>query len=141
MAKKKPKKRKPVRAYTSATDIDPATGEDRRADAVTVAWMLAMLATAAADVLSAALFGFLPMFFEQTEGSELSPLVLARLVLLIAAVTGAVCVTLTPAVYRFRNEPPPIQITVFGLIASILPIFVLFWTAISTPSGDWNFMR
>lgn len=132
MAKKnKQKKRRPERAET-AMEIDPATGEDRRAAAVTVAWMLTMLATTVADLLAVTMFVAMPLLFAQAaEEGGMSPLVFPRLLLLIAALTGAACVSLTPFVYRFRRVPPPPAITAFGLVASISPVVALFLTSIS----------
>ena len=60
----------------------------------------------------------------------MSPLVFPRLLLLVGALTGAVCVTLTPLVYRFRRNPPPAAVTAFGLVISIAPVVGLFWMAI-----------
>lgn len=132
MAKKpKTNKRKP-RHDAAALEIDPVTGEDRRAEAVTVAWMLSMLATTAADVMAMAMFAFLPLIFAEAGGEEgMSPLVFPRLLLLIAACTGTVCVILTPLVYRFRRVPPPPVVTLFGLIVGIAPVVGLFWMSVS----------
>ncbi len=132
MAKKPKRKQTKPRTESIALEIDPLTGEDRRAEAVTVAWMLSMLATTIADVLAVLMFAFLPLLFAEA-GKEggMSPLVFPRLLLLIAALTGAVCVTLTPFVYRFRRVPPPPAITAYGLVASIAPVVGLFWMAIS----------
>jgi hypothetical protein len=127
---KKQKRKKIIakRAQRSETEINPETGEDRRAEAVTVAWMLSMLAATGADLLSAGAYLVLPRLYAQAaQDPGMSPLVFPRLLLLIAAVTGAACVALTPAVYRFRNEPPPLQITIFGLVVSIGPVLALFW--------------
>lgn len=132
MAKKSKNKKRRPKTEEIAMEIDPATGEGRRAEAVTVAWMLTMLATTAADVLAALMFTLLPLLFaEAGKEAGMSPLVFPRLLLLIAALTGTVCVMLTPFVYRFRRVPPPPSITAYGLIASIAPVVGLFWMAIS----------
>ena len=128
MAKKQKRKNKaPKRTVRSETEINPATGEDRRGEAVTVAWMLSMLAATGADVLAAGAFAIVPRIYAQAaQDPGMSPLVFPRMLLLVAAVTGTVCVCLTPAVYKYRNEPPPLPITIFGLIASITPVIALF---------------
>jgi hypothetical protein len=124
---KNPNKQKPKQhRELGATEINPATGEDRRGEAVTVAWMLTMLATTAANVLALVASLVMPTLVAKAESPGLA-LLLPRILLFIAAVTGAVCVVLTPLVYRFRRTPPPEAITAFGLIISILPVLILFW--------------
>jgi hypothetical protein len=88
-----------------------------------------MLATTAGDVL--ALLGFLimPTIALRAEKPELA-LALPPLLLAVAAITGIVCVLLTPVVYRFRRVPPPPQVTGFGLVVSVLPVLVLLWRAV-----------
>jgi hypothetical protein len=125
--KSKPKPRKP-RPELIATERDSQTGEDRRGDAVTVGWMLAMMATAAGDVLALLAAIIMPTIALQAEKPGLA-LALPQLLLFVAAVTGIVCVLLTPVVYKFRRVPPPPQITGFGLVVSVLPVLALFWRA------------
>lgn len=132
MAKaKKSKPKKTIRTQNLASEVNPSTGEDRRAEAVTVAWMLTMLATTVADALSALMFAVLPALFAEAGQAEgMSPLVFPRLLLLIAAFTGAACVCLTPFVYRFRRTPPPPSISAFGMVISIVPVVALFWMSL-----------
>jgi hypothetical protein len=132
VAKKNKKSKKLKRATSDKVEIDPVTGEDRRAEATTVAWMLTMLATTAADALALAAWLIFPLLFDMTEeDAHMAVLVFPRLLLLIAALTGAACVALTPMVYRFRRVAPPPAITVFGLVASIAPVVILFWLSVS----------
>lgn len=128
MAKKPKKQKSKPRQDLGATEINPDTGEDRRGEAATVAWMLTMLATTASNALALVAALIVPTLVANTEQPGLAPL-LPRLLLFIAAVTGAVCVVLTPLVYRFRRTPPPEAITAFGLIISVLPVLILFWQA------------
>jgi hypothetical protein len=127
VAKKSKPKTKPV-ASVAAKERDPATGEDPRGDAISVAWMLTMMATAGADVLSLVAHVIMPPLVAGADKPGLAP-VLPRMLLLIAAMCGVVCLLMTPAVYHFRRSPPPLAITVFGAVASILPVLVLFWLA------------
>lgn len=128
MAKKPKKQKSKPRPELAATEINPATGEDRRGEAVTVAWMLTMLATTASNALALVTALIMPALAANAERPGLA-LLLPRILLFIAAVTGAVCVVLTPLVYRFRRTPPPEAITAFGLIISVLPVLILFWQA------------
>lgn len=78
-----------------------------------------MLATLLAEVLSLA-FGVLAWV-----SAAPTPLFLAHLMLLVAAVTGLICLLLIPAVLRLRETPPPLAITRFAVVVSVLPIVVL----------------
>jgi hypothetical protein len=118
------KKKQPKAApYDSTADLP---GRDTRGDTITVGWMLTMLATTAADLLALVAFVIMPRLAAQAEEPGLT-LALPRLLLFIAAIAGLVCITLTPAVYRFRDDPPPQPITIFGLVVSAAPMIALFW--------------
>ncbi len=103
------------------------TPEDRRAEAVTVAWMLAALFAFLAEVvglLARIVMSALP------ERDELSPwLALPILATSIAWVAGIVALLLTPLVYRFRKTPPPELITLFVVLVGLAPpvILLLQW--------------
>jgi hypothetical protein len=125
MAKKtKPKPKKS--AQRGVYEVEQANAIEQRGEAITVAWMLTMLATTGADVLLAlAAIVFAPMA-KQAEDPRLAP-ILPQVMLLIASICGIVCLLLTPVVYRFRHDPPPLAITVFGVIASIVPLLIVAW--------------
>ncbi len=112
MSRKKKSKKRPAR--TSA----PA--ESRSAEAATVFWMTSLLATVLAE--GAGLTARLVMVLVE----PFEPLaMLSNLLLLIAAVTGLLCLVMTPVVLRVREVPPPTAITRFAVAASILPIATL----------------
>jgi hypothetical protein len=54
---------------------------------------------------------------------------LSGLMIVIAAVTGLLCLVLTVAVYRVRRDPPPLAITVAAVIVGVLPLTLLFLLA------------
>jgi hypothetical protein len=122
--KKTPRKEIPV------GDVDPVTGEDKRGEAATVGWMLAMMATTAGNVLAAAAALIMPAILPRAEQPGLA-MVLPQLLLFVAACTGIVVLLLTPVVYKFRRVPPPPPITAFGIVVSVLPVLFLCWRAIS----------
>jgi hypothetical protein len=97
-----------------------APAESRSADAATVFWVTSLLATVLAEAagLAARLVIVLIEPFEPIA-------LLSNLLLLIAAVTGAICLGMTPVVLRVREVPPPPAITRFAVAASILPIATL----------------
>jgi hypothetical protein len=127
---KKPKKNVP-RKEIPVGDVNPATGEDKRGDTVTVGWMLAMLATTAGDILAVIAALVMPQVALSAEKPELA-LALPNLLLFVAASTGIVVMLLTPVVYKFRRTPPPPQITGFGFIVSLLPLLALLWRAMGS---------
>ena len=83
--------------------------------------MLTIIATLGAEVvggLSLVVTGSL-----NADAETRSPL--PGLMLLIAVVTGFICLLLTPLVYRFRRTPPPAAIQYVAVTASVLPILVV----------------
>lgn len=85
--------------------------EDRRSLAVTVAWMMATLATAAALLLFAlarAWTASLPSPPERPHPLTSLPGVL----LFTAVVTSSLVLILVPVVYRVRSAAPPLAITI-----------------------------
>jgi hypothetical protein len=114
---KKPAKRslpKPLPASASA--------ENRSGEAVTVAWTLSFLATAGSDILALVLW-LLGRLWPGAAVEQAGPwLMLPLLALFVAAVSGLVCLVLTPIVYRLRQVPPPRAVTVFALVVSGIPL-------------------
>ena len=93
--------------------------EDRRAEAVTVAWMISTVATAVGIAVSAVvLWTAQPPEDSQSPGLLAS---LAPLMLFSATITGLVALCLTPLVYFFRRHPPPLLITVCAVGIAIAP--------------------
>lgn len=93
--------------------------EDRRSEAVTVAWTLSIIATLGAEIVGGV---SLIATANWNAGETRSPL--PALMLFIAFVTGVVCLLLTPLVHRFRRTPPPAPIRYVAVTASVLPILV-----------------
>jgi hypothetical protein len=111
---------KPKRRHHSR---EKRPAEDRRAEAVTVAWMLCTVATALA--MTASLVGVW-LVGPPATGAAASPLsILTPLMLFVAAVTGFVAFCLTPLVYFFRRVPPPLMITVVAVAIAISPLIAL----------------
>ena len=94
--------------------------EDRRAEAVTVAWMLTMVATLGAQVVGAGVLVLLRFMADPPQSLQAFP----GLMLFTAAITGLICILLTPLVYRFRRVPPPPGITTLAVTVSLLPLVI-----------------
>lgn len=101
--------------------VDLST-EDRAAEAATVAWTLAFMAATLAD-LAALVLWLLGRFWP---GAEAQPsatwLFMPMLAVFIAAISGLVCLVLTPVVYRLRRISLPPAITLFAVIVSGIPL-------------------
>jgi len=104
--------------------------ESRAADAVTVAWMLTLTATLLAELVAAAGWMFLRIVGWEPE--KAGPIAaLPELLLVIAALTGAVCVLLVPVTYKVRQQPPPLPISVAAVVIGLAPWLVIAVLAFS----------
>mgnify|MGYP003578991716 CR=1 FL=1 len=102
----------------------PDEQESRAAVALTVAWMLTCMSTAAGMLLVLAL-RLLMLAFPAAAGG-IHPLSrIAGVLLFVALATGSVCLLLTPLVYRVRLVAPPRAITVGAVLIGFAPL-VLF---------------
>lgn len=97
------------------------TAEDQRAEAVTVVWMLCIVATLMGDLFG---FGghFLLRLISEPAAAPEAVRALPGVMLFTALMTGLISVVLTPFVYRFRRSPPPAAITVFAITVATLPL-------------------
>lgn len=96
--------------------------ETRTAEAVTVAWMLALLATGAAE--TAGLMTRVLLWHAEGIG-RLRVQSLSAALLGIAVVAGLVTVGLTPLTLKLRRSAPPRVIVVIALVAGLLPLVTL----------------
>ena len=119
MAKKK--KPKPVTEYRPNIEL-----EDRRAVAITVAWMLATLSCTVASLCW--LIAWFVAWRLKPPGED-SPLALIPNSLwFISLVTGVLALILMPAAYRWRQVPPPRAIAIYSVAIGLVPIVGLFVT-------------
>lgn len=127
MAKKK--KKRPQPSPRAATPISmPSDGESRQSVAVTVAWMLSLLVTLAAEVIAIPAT-IIAKANPQAIGEGLTTAHIADLFLFLSLVTGLVTAALVPLVYRVRAIPPPQSIAITALVAAAVPpiTMVLRW--------------
>lgn len=118
--------KKPTRRASPkpARDITP-NRESSAAEAATVAWTLAFMAASLADLAALALW-LLGRFWPGAENqADATWLFMPILALFIAAVSGLVCLILTPVVYRVRRASPPPSITLFAVVSSGIPLGIL----------------
>jgi hypothetical protein len=100
-------------------------GEESRASvAVTVAWMLTLFISGVALVIALVCL-LVAQRAALSQEAMRNVRVLSNLMILIAALTGLLCLVLTVTVYRVRRDPPPIAITVAAVVLSVLPLALL----------------
>ena len=109
------RKRRPPEGSSHSTE-EPRSGE-----ALTVFWMLTLVATLAAEGIAAAtaLVALSGGAFEEESPSLLA--VLPGVMYFTSLATGALCLILTPLVLRVLREPPPRSIVWTAGIAGAAP--------------------
>lgn len=127
MPKKKKNRSKPS-ARAPARVLQPTDGESRQSVAVTVAWMLSLLVTLAAELIAIPAT-ILVKVNPQPAVKGISTANVADLFLFLALVTGLITVAMVPLVNRVRDVPPPRSVTIAALIAGAIPpiTIVLRW--------------
>jgi hypothetical protein len=107
-----------------------AAEEDRASVTITVVWMLSALVTTVA--VAVVLVGELLLwrFPPETKASRPFEFV-PSLFLLIALITGIMCLTLMPVVYRVRRDPPPRSIAIGAVVVCLLPLAIIAWQSFS----------
>jgi hypothetical protein len=94
--------------------------EERRAEVATVAWMLCALFTFCAEGVGlVARIGL--AYAGEAEPRPAAWSVLPDVTLVMALVTGALCLVLTGVVHRLRKTPPPLAITVVTVLLGLTP--------------------
>ena len=90
-------------------------GEDQRAEAVTVAWTLAMLAALLFQVAAVV------AWFASGRNQPPADINLSALLLFTAIVAGLVCLILLPIAHYVRRRRPPLAISIFAAVGSPSP--------------------
>lgn len=98
--------------------------ESRSTDAVTVAWMLATLATLAAQVIAALSLAYLA-FQEKPAESPLFLRIAPGIMLSVAALTGVITLALMAATLQLRRSPTPRAIILGSALIAVCPWVVL----------------
>ncbi len=116
-----------VKAQVKAKTGRPAsrdTGEDRRADAVTVIWMLTGVATLAAVSVAIAATILTNVFGDP---EKLTPLakVLPGWFLFCGMTTGALCLALTPVAWYVRKTKPPRSVMITAVVIGLVPFVTI----------------
>jgi hypothetical protein len=93
--------------------------ETRAAEALTVFWMLATLATGLAQAGAAVL-----VLIDYLAGSLQGLADLAKLAIFMALVTGVVALVCLPLVLRQRRTPPPRAVLIAAIVITAFPVAI-----------------
>ncbi len=97
--------------------------EDRRTEAITVAWMLSTMVTLGAVGLAGCVWLALPLLADQAEGIGTIGLI-PRMLLFVATVTGTVSFIMMACAIRLRRVPPPRAIIIASAAICCCPFGV-----------------
>ena len=103
---------------------EPDQQESRAAVAVTIAWMLTCMSTAA-GILVVLTLTLLMVVFPVAAGGRHPLERIADVLLFLALVTGIVCLALTVLAHRTRQIAPPRAITIAAVVIGFLPIVTI----------------
>jgi hypothetical protein len=98
--------------------------ETRSAVALTVAWMLSCMSTAAGMFVVVA-FRLLMLAFPVPVGAQHPFGRIASVLLFAALITGVLCLALTPLAHRVRATRPPRSVTMGAVLIGLSPIVLL----------------
>jgi hypothetical protein len=103
---------------------DKPPQESRAAEAVTVFWMLTMMATLGAELVSLVSYALIARA-EDPATLPLALRMLPGLLQMTALVTGLLCLLLTPVAYKLRRVPPPGGVLVIAVAVGAFPLVTL----------------
>ena len=115
--KNKPPKGKPGPRPSPADDQRPAV-------AVTVAWMLTTICSAAAQLLTLVMW-LVARSAGIPEGRPNALAVIPDVMLMVAFLTGLLALILTPITLRTRRSPPPRAITIAAVLVGLSPLVII----------------
>jgi hypothetical protein len=114
-------KRKAKKSGRDSLDADKFPKETRAAEVVTVAWMMAALSASLGTVLATAAYGWL-LFTVELGKIDAKMVGIPFLFFFIAAITGVICLLLTPLALKLRRAPPPLAVTLFAVFFGVAPL-------------------
>ena len=113
-------KNKQKRKQLAKQRLTPRPEETRAADAITVFWMVCLLATLAAEIAYAVMF-----FVNRSETESATIAALSNAMFLVALLCGIATLIATPVTWNVRNVAPPKKIVAFAVCVASLPILTL----------------
>ncbi|MDG2384020.1 MAG: hypothetical protein P8N76_20275 [Pirellulaceae bacterium] len=111
---------RPKKGQRKAPQPSPADLESRTAVAATVAWMLALMSTIAAECS-----GIFVRILLMTNDASDRLRVLSTTLLLVAFLSGTITLILTPVASRLRRTAPPRSIVIIAYIMGIVPLITI----------------
>jgi len=120
------KKKSKHQAPSSAGEMIRAQ-ESNAANALTVGWMLAVMAVTAADIAAGLTYAM--RLFGNPPGGLI---MFSNVCLFVGMILGLVAIGLVPVVLRMRKYPPPQSVVAFAIIVGAAPILAVIAQMIST---------
>lgn len=120
MAANRRKKKKDRNSTQSVDKSAKMPEENPSSDALTVAWVTAVIAVVLCDLGAAAAYGWIAW-----RGVVDRVFVLAELLVAAGAIVGIVALAIIPFLYRVRRTPPPTGVTVFAVCAAVAPLLAI----------------
>ena len=101
--------------------------ESRMAEAITVCWMMSTMAGLAAQLVAIVTKGWMIATNVSPPERGAVPGIYRWLMvmLFVATIAGLVNLTCIPAVYRLRNQPPPMAITFVACLIGLAPLVIV----------------
>lgn len=113
----------------AAPRTPPDVGESHAAVALTVAWMLTFMSTAAGLGVA---FALRLLAATLAAGNQPPLLTISGVLLMVALLTGILCLLFTGLAFRIRRTPPPRSIAIAAVLVGLAPIAALVAAIFST---------
>jgi len=109
-----------TRRQKQVRHVEHGTGENRTADAATVAWTVSVTTVFLCNIAAVAAH-----FYSQANPQLSGARMLSQLLLFSAAAIGLLSLMLLPAVFRLRRTPPPTGFLAFAVCSALAPILAV----------------
>jgi hypothetical protein len=114
------KKRRKVRQKNALSQASREPAESRASEAMTIAWTVSVTSVFVADLIFIAAH-----LYSRSDPSAKSAKVLEAIMLVSAAMMGAISLALLPVAWRTRRLKPPQSYVFFATLVAAAPIIAL----------------
>jgi len=109
-----------VRRKKRRAEVPAAPTESRAAEAVTIAWTVSVTSVFVADVMV-----IVAHLYSRLHPEARSARILEAIMLLAAALMGAISLSLLPVVWRIQRSKPPRGFITFAILVATAPLVAL----------------
>ena len=100
--------------------VPPVASESQRVEALTIGWVLHIVMTFLLDLA----MGATRWYLQQVDPRAESIIALHFLTFISGLVAATICLVLTFFTVKLRKEKPPVNVTRFAIIVSLVPFIV-----------------